>query len=385
MDLLLVFRLIRIVHFFNLPPCFYLSGYGMSMTVTSTLGIVRHYFEKRRGAAFASIAVGAGLAGVVNPVILSSMLTKFGYKYTMLYISPMFLLNIVPPALFKEQLPSEKRESSWKLLNSYVKAFRRFVTPFFLLNAFFSYGAQLSVLVLLFTHISDTVDNHTAVISYTIYGLSGLGSSLCLILAFLRFRLNSFILQICFNSLCALGCFMVASLPVAGVTYASCVLLGMSHAGVLAVKGALCIHLYPSEAIEYAYTLSEAIAGIGSFIFPYAAGYLQRAYGSSSGLYLLGTAGLVGCLLLVFSALIRRKLWKMPRTKETYHLSLALLDGIGAVSTLVKLVGQPTLAPNKGSVEKQRNKPKQPDESGELQTQTVFIVADDGYATCSAN
>ena len=46
MDLLLVFRLIRIVHFFNLPPCFYLAGYGMSMTVTSTLGIVRHYFER---------------------------------------------------------------------------------------------------------------------------------------------------------------------------------------------------------------------------------------------------------------------------------------------------------------------------------------------------
>ena len=281
----------------------------MSMNMAATLGIVRHYFDKRKGAAFACIGLGAGVGQVTFPALLSTMLTNFGYKLTMLYISPIFLLNILPPILFKEQLPLNKPKSAKVLFHSYLSSFKRYITPFFLLNALFARGAQLGILVLLFSHISNATDNQTAVISYSVIGFSILVSNLLLTLILLKFRINCFVTQIIFNVCIGISCCIMAAFNEPIVYYICSGVFGFTHGGTLAIKGALSIHVYPTEAIEYSYGLSEAFGGIGSFLFPLVGGYIQKFYGSSAGLYFLGAAAALGGIVFVIAALIRSQLW----------------------------------------------------------------------------
>lgn len=321
------------------------------MSVTSTLGIVRHYFDKRRVAAFASISVGSAVAGVLFPPVISSMLTKFGYKYTILYISPLFALNILAPILFIEQIPREKPKSPKSLFKSYVAAFRRYITPFFLLNSFLSYGAQLSIMILLFTHISNNSNSlQTAVISYSVYGFGALVSGLGLILVLLKAKLNCYIFQIIFNMVTGLGCCLIAAFSFTEVYYVGCGVLGFTHGGVLAIKGGLSIHLYHVDAIEYSYGLGEAVAGIGSFVFPVAGGYIQKLYGSSSGLYFLGVTILVGGLMLILAALIKKELWT---SLQNEGISQLMMDRLGAIHTLVSLIMIPSMMTTEEMADKQ--------------------------------
>lgn len=291
------------------PSSFIFSGIGMSMTTAASLGIVRHYFDKRKGAAFACIGLGAGLGQVTFPVVLAEMLAKYGYKLTILYISPIFLLNILPPILFKEQLPLNKPKSAKALFQAYISSFKRYITSFFLLNAVFARGAQLGILVLLFSHISNTTDNQTAVISYSVIGFTFLASNLLLTITLLKFRLNCFILQIVFNLVIGISCCVMAAFTNPIVYYICCGIFGFTHGGTLAIKGALSIHVYPTEAIEYSYGLSEAFGGIGSFTFPLVAGYIQKYYDSSAGLYFLGTAAAFGGTMFILAGLIRTQFW----------------------------------------------------------------------------
>ena len=135
------------------------------------------------------------MAALSFPAILSVMLRKFRYKYTILYISPIFLLNILQPLLFVEQLPKSVSD----LLKSYIDTFKGSVTPFFLLNSLLGRGVQLSVLMLVFSHISSEVNNQTAVISSTVFGFSYLVSSLSSTLILLKLKLNCYVTQIFFN------------------------------------------------------------------------------------------------------------------------------------------------------------------------------------------
>ena len=87
---------------------FVFAGLGMSMNMTSSIGIVPHYFEKRKAAAYSCTGLGQGISMVVFPYILSTMLETYGYKLTLLYVSPVFLLSVTAPIVFKPQTSPEK-------------------------------------------------------------------------------------------------------------------------------------------------------------------------------------------------------------------------------------------------------------------------------------
>ena len=77
----------------------------MSMNFTSTIGIVPHYFDKRKSVAYAAPGLGSGIAMVTYPYILTNLLQAYNYKLAVLYLSPVFLLTITAPLVFKAQLP----------------------------------------------------------------------------------------------------------------------------------------------------------------------------------------------------------------------------------------------------------------------------------------
>ena len=56
------------------------SGIGYSMNFVSAVGIVPHYFEKRKAAAYAATGLGTGVGMVAFPYMLTAMLQSYGYK-----------------------------------------------------------------------------------------------------------------------------------------------------------------------------------------------------------------------------------------------------------------------------------------------------------------
>ena len=72
-----------------------------------------------------------------------------------------------------------------------------------------------------------------------------------------------------------LACCLAAAFNIPVVYYVCSAGLGVTHGGILAIKGAFIIHIYPPDVIEYLYGLSGAVAGIGSYTFPLAGGYTR--------------------------------------------------------------------------------------------------------------
>ena len=275
------------------------------MNMVSTIGVVPHYFSKRKDAAYACTGLGSGLATLVYPVILSKMLSSFSYKETMYYISPLVLLSMLAPVVFIPQLDQQRPESAVKLIMSYLKCFRRFVTPFYLLNAFFCRGAQVALMVLLFSTISQSTDISTAVTSATILGVTFLSGTLLLTLFLLKFKLNQLVLQLVCNVTVSIVCFVMGFFNQAHVFYLCSVLFGICHGITIAIKGSLSAHLYTAKEVEYSFGKAEGISSVASFLFPFTAGYIQKYTSYSCGLHYLGGLSLLGALFLVLAIVIR--------------------------------------------------------------------------------
>lgn len=175
----------------------YISGLGTSMNFISSIGIIPHYFEKRKLAAYTAPGVGSGIAMVSFSYILTSLLEVHGYKMTILYLSPIFLLAASAPIVFKPQISSKKPASVVAALKTFITPCKLFVTPFYLLNAYFWNGGHVSIMVLLFGYIVDQSQVSVAAFTYSLMGAGFLTGTLVLAVYLMKFSLNHFLLQIC--------------------------------------------------------------------------------------------------------------------------------------------------------------------------------------------
>ncbi|SCW01169.1 LAFE_0D06612g1_1 [Lachancea fermentati] len=111
-----------------------LNGIGTGVLSSPLLGVICHYFDKKRSLATALAINGGSIGGVVYPLVLRSLYTKVGYPWTMrimAFMAAVFLLAAL--ALVKED-PSKRpipepvenggtnqrwRDFSYYLLNSF--------------------------------------------------------------------------------------------------------------------------------------------------------------------------------------------------------------------------------------------------------------------------
>lgn len=286
------------------------SGIGMCMNMVSTIGIVPHYFEEKKEAAYACTGLGSGIATLIYPTVLSKMQTILTYKETMFYMTPITVLSILAPLVFIPQLEQKKPDSAVDLALSYIKCLRRFVTPFYLLNAFFCRGSQVAMMVLLYSTISQSLDLSTANISATVLGLAFLGGAFSLTIFLLKFKVNQLVLQIICNITISLACFTMGYFNRKLVFYIGSGLFGVCHGVTIAIKGSLSTHLYPSYEVEYSFGKAEGVSGLASFIIPLTAGYIQSYISYAAGLYYLSGLSILGTFLLLLPAIIRPSLLK---------------------------------------------------------------------------
>ena len=68
-------------------------------------------------------------------------------------------------------------------------------------------------------------------------------------------------------------------------------------------------HIFPLEDATYLYGLTETIGGLGDFVIPYAAGYIDINLQHGDGLYFIGACAIFGSILLCAPAVFRPALW----------------------------------------------------------------------------
>lgn len=287
----------------------FLSGVGMCMNMTATIGVVPHYFDKRKGAAYAGTGLGSGMGTVLYPLILSKMLEKYGYANTVLSVTPISLMSIAAIIVFKPQLEQKAPKSILALAQSYITSLRHLVTPFFLANAFLCRGAQVGMLVVLFSLIRNVADQSAAIMSSTVLGLSFLVGAAGLTLLLLKFKINHLKLTICCNfiigaTFIALGLYQhpLALHILSGI-------FGFFHGVTISIKPSISAHLYPTKDVEYSFGVAEAASGIASFLFPLTTGVIQKSYGESTGAIFLGISALTGGSILLVAAICKPVLW----------------------------------------------------------------------------
>ena len=163
---------------------------GMSSTFISSIGVIPHYFERRKDAAYTGVGLGVGIAFTAYPYITESVFASFGYKYGILCLLPSFICSIAAAVIFIPQLPAEKLESYRQLVSSYVKTTKHFVTPFYLLNALLTIGSRSGFAVNYYAYLSFYFEQSVAVTCYTIHGVSFLISTILFTSYGLKFHKN---------------------------------------------------------------------------------------------------------------------------------------------------------------------------------------------------
>ena len=66
----------------------------------------------------------------------------------------------------------------------------------------------------------------------------------------------------------------------------------------LYLKGNVVTHIFPLEDATYLYGLTETIGGLGDFVIPYAAGYIDINLRHGNGLCFIGACAIFGSILL---------------------------------------------------------------------------------------
>ena len=287
----------------------------MGMSLTSTIGVIPHYFKRRKVAAYMGLGLGSGIGFAAYPYITKSALDTFGYRYGMLILLSIFTISLVTPIIFKPRIQhNQTKDSMSKILLSYSHTVRHFAMPFYVVNTFLIVGSRNAVKVILFSFISEQFGSASvAVTAYTIYGVSFLISIFLLTLYGLKFTTNYFIFFLTTNL--AYGA-VLCCIPFVTHTYGiyiCSVVAGACFGLSFGFKGNVVVHLFPPPNVTYVYGLSEAVGGVSAFTVPLAAGYIQEYYSKHRQgyeFYFVGGCSIAGGVVLCAAALARPKLWR---------------------------------------------------------------------------
>lgn len=293
------------------------------MLWTASIKVVPHYFKERQKMAYMATGIGYGLGRAVFPFVLTSILEQTNYKETILYTTILFAFSITAPITYKEQLPQGKHESVKHMLVAYTHPLKRYIAPFHLANGYLWNAELTGVAVILFTYIEHITDRvEVAATVQTINGAAQMVGAIGLTFLLMKVELNHYILQIVFNGLIGIVCFVIGAYANEYSFYITAGILGFMEAIMVGNITCVCHHLYPEKDVVYAFGFHETLGGLAGFIAPYTAGLIQERYGKQYGFYYLGCNSILGGLVFIIAGLIRRSTWKhRPAEKKDEPVS----------------------------------------------------------------
>lgn len=287
-----------------------LTGLGFSFSLVATLGIIPHYLQERKATAYAGIGLGAGVGMAVYPVVASSFINGHGFKCTMLCLSTSLIFPITAAFIFKPQPSKDQKPELKDLKTTYNETSNHFVTIFFMINSLLTNGGRAAIVVMAYTIISARFEPSVAVFALTIFGISFLVANLGFTVYALKFKPNYLILHLTVGGIAGV---IVCTLPALNqdcLLYIAVAANGCLQGALFCFKGNVIAHLYPTKDIAYVYGLAAASGGIGSFVIPLGASFLETNYCHGAGFFFVGACIIFSSTLLCLAALVQPKLWK---------------------------------------------------------------------------
>lgn len=106
-------------------------GTGISLAYMPTLTFINEWFVTRRGFAAGIMFGGAGITGIIVPILFEKLLTSIGYRLTLRIWAIVMAITLLPAVkyLIKGRLPDSQRVSRRRMNISFFK------NPVFLLFA----------------------------------------------------------------------------------------------------------------------------------------------------------------------------------------------------------------------------------------------------------
>lgn len=193
------------------------------------------------------------------------------------------------------------------------------MTAFFLINSALGIGARAAIMVISFSYVSKHFEPSVAVLMSTVLGISFMVTTLGFTLLALKFEANYFILHLALSVVLGTALCVVPVINDVIILYVVFAIVGSVSGALFGFKGNLIAHIFPARDSSYIFGLTEASGGIGSFMIPLCAGYIDSGYGHGSGFYFLGGCLVLSSIVLGLAALIRPKLWKAYKKRSSIN------------------------------------------------------------------
>jgi len=331
------------------------AGLGMSMNLMSTIGIVPHYFQKRKNMAYAATGFGSGVAFLLYPYAMKSLFAEHGYRNTILLLLPLPAMTITAPLFFKEKKLNESGNSATVTWREQLHPFKRIVAPIHFINSTFWNMGHVAIVIILFSYVERIISTvrtsaielnnmslttsgssnlsdqpvppsaqatnnisstHIASLVMTIFGIGNALGGLVLTGVLSYCQLNHYLLQIVCNLISGTCALVIAASPSPTSFYTCACIIGFFYSVTISNMGCLCNHLYPTQDVELAFSYQDIFGGIGSFVGPWTAGLIQAKYGTQYGFYYIGSCLLIGGVELIIAAAVRPNLWIAKKAEK---------------------------------------------------------------------
>ncbi|CCH46161.1 putative transporter MCH4 [Wickerhamomyces ciferrii] len=97
-------------------------GLGLGMLISPLVGVVSHYFKKKRATAVSIATIGGSVGGIVMPLMLRSLYSKVGFAWAMRILAFMCMGCFLCSILFaKERISAKKELENDQTLNEDVR------------------------------------------------------------------------------------------------------------------------------------------------------------------------------------------------------------------------------------------------------------------------
>lgn len=282
-----------------------ITGVGYSFAFISAVSVVGQWFTKRRGLALGGAVAGSGLGQFAMSMITGTLLTKYGWRNTLLILALINFVGLLICAVFiRRLLPLTKHDA---ISISQLASFQDRNFSLLFLGAFLhSLGAYMP-----YTHITvysdlNDVSSNQAVFILSMVGISSAAGRLSL--GWLAdFMGKLFMLQICaFSSsiatFCWLTCLTFDSILAYGIVF------GFFAGGVISLLPSVATEIVGSDRMGSIIGLLYSSLAIGNLLSAPIGGFLFDAYQSyrppiiAAGCFML--VGLCSMLLVRYDPII---------------------------------------------------------------------------------
>ena len=292
----------------------FLPGIGACAAIPLPLSLITNWFVRRQGLALGIASAGIGTGAATLPLLVTSIVTQFGWRTAMFVVGALILLIYIPIALFVMRLPERDyvvaHEGNPQIDTNHVSdcenrdisLFQALKTSHFW-SLFGIFGFCILCLALIITHLvpyaRDTgISPMSAASLLTIMGFCSIAGRLTA--GFFSDRVGANRVLLCGLFLQGVMILWLSRMSSLGMFYFFAFLFGIAYGGNLVMIPRLTASIFGVKYMGAIYGSLSVADGIGFAIGPVLAGHLFDLSGSYNDAFLITGVGVIIAVALTF-------------------------------------------------------------------------------------